>query len=190
MPLPPAAARHHRHTRQIRCEGYLREDGLWDIEGHLVDTKPFAYRETVRGAMPAGRPVHDMWVRLTIDDDLVIRDVAAVTDAAPYAPCHTVAPDFARLKGLRIGRGWRREVRQLLGATQGCTHLVELLDPVATVAFQTLSAGKWPDSAGEDVLPSDTDRRPFFLDGCRAWASDGPLVRQYYPAFHRDNRED
>jgi hypothetical protein len=185
MPLSPPGPRRHRHTRRVHCEGFLRDDGLWEIEGHIVDTKPFAYRETFRGDMPAGRPVHDMWVRLTLDDDLVIHAVEAATDAAPYAPCHGVPPDFARLKGLRIGPGWRRKARQLLGGTQGCTHLLELLDPVATVAFQTISAGKWPGEGDADPYHADQTRRPFFLDGCRAWSTEGDLVRRLYPQFYR-----
>ena len=27
------------HTREITFQGYVREDGLWDIEGHLKDYK-------------------------------------------------------------------------------------------------------------------------------------------------------
>ena len=39
MPLSPAAPREHIHTRTVTCRGYRRKDGLWDIEGHLVDVK-------------------------------------------------------------------------------------------------------------------------------------------------------
>ncbi len=38
MPLsPPAASREHIHTRVVECRGYRRDDGLWDIEGHITD---------------------------------------------------------------------------------------------------------------------------------------------------------
>ena len=73
--MPPPAPRKHRHTRTISCEGYQREDGLWDIEARIVDTKPFAYREPFRGLREVGDPVHDMAVRLTIDNDMVVRDI-------------------------------------------------------------------------------------------------------------------
>ena len=42
MPLSQPAPRKLMHNRVIECRGYEREDGLWDIEGHLVDTKPYA----------------------------------------------------------------------------------------------------------------------------------------------------
>ena len=38
MPLSTSAPRQLMHNRAIECRGYQREDGLWDIEGHLVDT--------------------------------------------------------------------------------------------------------------------------------------------------------
>lgn len=80
--------------------------------------------------------MHEMRVRITIDDRMVIHDIEAVTDASPFLLCPTMAPDFARLKGLRVSRGFLSEVRKLLGGTQGCTHLVELMVPLATTAFQ------------------------------------------------------
>ena len=39
MPLSPAPPRQPVHDRRVRCQGYRRADGLWDIEGHLTDTK-------------------------------------------------------------------------------------------------------------------------------------------------------
>ena len=32
----------------------------------------------------AGQPVHDMWIRLTIDRKLNVVEAAVVTDAMPY----------------------------------------------------------------------------------------------------------
>ena len=60
--------------------GFAREDGLFDIEGHLTDRKPFDFQVTVGPLRAAGEPVHEMWVRLTIDSDLVVRDAVASTD--------------------------------------------------------------------------------------------------------------
>ena len=43
MPLTTPAGRRLMHTRSIECRGYEREDGLWDIEAHLVDTKTYTH---------------------------------------------------------------------------------------------------------------------------------------------------
>ena len=42
MPLP-ARARREIHHRSIDMRAYAREDGLFDVEAHLVDTKPFDF---------------------------------------------------------------------------------------------------------------------------------------------------
>jgi hypothetical protein len=42
MPLPAPQARSHLHTRAVVFRGYHREDGLWDIEAALIDTKTYA----------------------------------------------------------------------------------------------------------------------------------------------------
>src|SRR3546814_16757653 len=84
MPLSPPQPREHLHTRRIECRGYRREDGLWDIEGHIVDTKSYDFPNEARGEIKSGTPVHDMWIRLTIDAEYRIHDVEAVTAAGPY----------------------------------------------------------------------------------------------------------
>ena len=71
MPLSRPAPRKHIHTREIRCRGYHRKDGLWDIEAFLVDTKTYGFDNVDRGRIDAGEPIHGMWIRLTVDEDLV-----------------------------------------------------------------------------------------------------------------------
>lgn len=179
MPLPEPAPRAPIHTRRVECRGYRREDGLWDIEGALVDIKAYTFTNSFRGDIRPGEPLHAMQIRLTIDDELVIRDVVAVTDAAPYAVCPAIAPAFAKLVGLRIGGGWRKEVLARLGGVQGCTHLVELLWPMATAAYQTV----YPILARERPAAAET-RAPAHLDTCHALARDGEIVRREHPRWY------
>ncbi len=37
MPLSPPIGRQHLHTRRVVCQGFFRDDGLWDIEGRITD---------------------------------------------------------------------------------------------------------------------------------------------------------
>lgn len=61
MPLLTSPApRRHIHTRDVRSRGFLRDDGLWDIEGELLDEKTYTYADRDRGALPAGVPMHHM----------------------------------------------------------------------------------------------------------------------------------
>ena len=187
MPFPDAALRRHMHTRRIECQGFLREDGMWDIEAVIVDTKTYDVDNRWRGILTPGVPIHNMGLRLTIDENFEVQAVATTMDDQPHRSCHEVLDAYQKLIGLRIGPGWNRKVKELLGGIQGCTHLVELLGPIATVAFQTTSgqvAREVAHQAHPDRYPSvepDPNQRPFMLDSCHTWRSDGPAVEEAYP---------
>jgi hypothetical protein len=183
MPLPPPRPREHLHTRRILCEGFRREDGLWDIEAHLVDTKSYVFENRHRGQIQPGEPLHEMGLRLTVDDGLVVREVEAATDASPFSVCPDITPAFKALVGLRIGPGWRARVKELLGGPKGCTHLVELLTPLATVAIQTAWSKRGREKT-ERTDESASGRKPGYIDGCHALASDGPIVKADFPRWY------
>ena len=178
MPLSESAPRKALHDRHVHCAGFRREDGLWDIEGHLKDTKTYAFDNRYHGTIEAGTPIHEMWLRLTIDDEMHIQAVETHTDYSPYAICPQVVPNFQRLVGLQIGRGFKRKVTARLGGVHGCTHLVELLGPMATTAYQTMVGQHRTRDA------SEPDRPPRFLNSCYAHASDGVVVKEIYPKFY------
>ncbi|HSK40807.1 MAG TPA: DUF2889 domain-containing protein [Arenibaculum sp.] len=183
MPLSDPAPREPLHTRTVTCRGYRRADGQWDVEGRITDVKAYAFDNDWRGKIEPGDPIHDMWIRLTVTDGLEITAVEAVTEKSPFEICGGITPNFQRLVGLRIGTGWTRAVRERLGGVEGCTHLVELLGPVATTAFQTI----FPARARDEAARGKTERpgkRPFLLNTCHAFRSDGPIVRKQWPEFH------
>jgi hypothetical protein len=182
MPLPPASPREPIHTRRVECRGYRRADGLWDVEGHLVDVKSYAFDNAHRGRLEPGMPIHEMWIRITIDDEFLIHDAVAAADASPYRICPEVAPNFARLKGLKIGAGFRRAVAQRLGGTEGCTHIVELLGPLATTAIQTIMPIKSREKPASQ--PGDPPQRPRLLDSCYALRADGEVAKRNWPQFY------
>ena len=188
MPLSPTAPRQHIHTRSIECRGYLRTDGLWDVEGHLTDVKSYGFANEFRGELPPGTPVHDMWLRITVDDRLVIHAVEAVTEASPYALCPQVTANFQRLVGLRIYPGFQKQVRDRLGGTQGCTHLVDLLGPVATTAYQTVFPYRAQHAQRQreatEQPAGKARRKPRLIDSCYAFASDCEVVKRYWPEFY------
>ena len=180
MPLPNPAPRRLMHTRAIECKGYEREDGLWDIEAHLVDTKTYVHRRRTgdRHREP-GQPVHDMWIRITIDLDMKIRDIEATTDEGPYPICGDITPNFKELGGVTVGPGWRKAIAELVGGIKGCTHLVELLGPLGTTAFQATGQARAARSAGKPVT-----KRPYQLNSCHVYKDDSPAVRERWPQFY------
>ena len=180
MSLSNAAPRKLIHTRAIECKGYERDDGLWDIEAHLVDTKTYLHtrRNGGRERQP-GEPVHDMWLRLTIDLDFIVRDAEASTDAGPYPGCGDITPNFKSLAGLKIGPGWRREITARLGGIKGCTHLVELLGPLGTTAYQATGRARDARGGGKPVT-----KKPYQLNSCHVYKDDGPAVLERWPQFY------
>ncbi len=188
MPLSAPAARERLHTRQIECQGFQRTDGLWDIEAHMTDRKTYSFPSDERGEVTAGTPIHDMWVRVTLDDDFHIRAIEAVTDASPYQLCPAITPNFQRLVGLRIGPGFNTRVRERLGGVEGCTHLVELMGPLATTAFQTIFSAKHREQRERgnrrEKAPDQPRKRPRLIDTCHAFASDSPVTKRNWPEFY------
>jgi hypothetical protein len=188
MPLSAPAPREQLHTRQIECQGFQRTDGLWDIEAHMTDRKSYSFPSDERGEVTAGTPIHDMWVRATLDDGFHILAIEAVTDSSPYELCPQITPNFQRLVGLRIGPGFNARVRERLGGVEGCTHLVELMGPLATTAFQTIFSAKHRErrerGAGGERTVTRPGKRPALLGTCHAFAPDSPVTKRNWPEFY------
>ena len=178
MSLNAPKPREALHERRIDCTGYQRADGLWDIEAHLTDAKTYSFSNAHRGEIAPGDPFHDMWLRLTLDDGLVVREVEAAIEAGPFRICGDITPAFAELKGLKVGPGWHKRVRQRLGGIHGCTHLVELLGPMGTVAYQTVLSERGR------TRKRAPDKKPGHLDSCHALRSDGEVVKEFYPEWY------
>ncbi|MDP6786761.1 MAG: DUF2889 domain-containing protein [Rhodospirillales bacterium] len=183
MPLSDASPRKHIHTRKIDCRGYHRDDGLWDIEATLVDTKTYSFGNEDRTGIAAGEPVHEMRIRLTIDDDMTVRGAEAVTDAGPFHVCGDVTAGFDQIVGLRIASGWRRAVLARMAGAKGCTHLTDLLvGPLAVTAYQTLLEVRRRTDAQRPA-----GQKPPLLDTCHAFASTGALAKKRWPEFSTDD---
>lgn len=183
MPLTAAVPRRHMHTRRVQCQGYLREDGLWDIEASIVDRKPFPYTEPVRGPRAVGSDVHHMAIRLTLGEDFIVRAIEVAMPSTPYPNCSDAVPNFQRLVGKRIDKSWRATVREAVGSERGCTHARELLFPMATTAFQTLTGWREGDSNNQYTQAQGEQAKPAYVGDCIGWATSGPVVARFYPKF-------
>ncbi len=184
MPLPDGSPRKHVHTRAIEYRGYEREDGLWDIEAHMTDTKTYEFKNDWRGQIKVGEPLHEMLLRVTIDDEFIIRDVVAVTDNSPFEMCPDITPEYKVLIGIRMGPGWRKAIRMKVGGTRGCTHITELLFPMATVAMQTIWPLRKSSRKKSDPSTKESKRRPIVLDTCHTWSTDSLVVKENVPKYY------
>ncbi len=177
--LSRPAERRKLHERQVIAEGYQREDGMFDIEGRLTDSKTYPFDNAWRGTIEPGDWVHRMALRLTVDRSFTIRKVEAAMADHPFAVCPEITAAFRKLEGLAIRPGFTRQVRERVGGVNGCTHIVNLVEQLAVVSFQTIGP----------ILKADPDFRmpgkPRHIDSCHALRSDGPVVREHYPQWYR-----
>lgn len=182
MPLPPPSSeRQLLHTRNVVCEGFERPDGLFEIDGWITDVRSYAMRNHDRGQIPAGEPLHGMGLRLTITRRYEITDAVAVTDFAPMSICPNVTPNFKRLIGLKMTDGFTKAVHRVLGGVDGCTHLVDILRPMAVVAFQTIVGKDLASETKPAPGTEDAKRREGFINSCHGWRDDGPMVQRNFP---------
>lgn len=175
MPLStPTVARTPQHIRQVNFRSYERADGLWDIEGELLDTKAIDLpRPNGEGIRKAGDPIHHMHIRVTVNTQLVVQAIEAAMQAHPVQGCPAALDAMQRMVGCSMARGWRKSIDANLAGVAGCTHMRELLQNMATAAFQSIVS----------AFHTAPDQPPAYLGRCTGWSFNGPAVAQYHPQF-------
>jgi Protein of unknown function (DUF2889) len=181
MSLPHAASsRQLKHRRQIDVQVFARDDGLWEVDATLVDTKT-RVAQMSDGPRAPGVPIHDMLLRLVVTRGLDIVEAGSDSRAMPYpGVCSEHGDAYQRLVGLNLLNNFHREVRTRLGGVRACTHLTELAQVLPTAVVQGF-AGEVIDTRGT----GDGATQPFQLDRCHALRTDGPAVRDFYPRWYR-----
>jgi hypothetical protein len=185
MPLPEPAERDSIQTREIKVSSFRRHDGMWDVDGQLVDIAAVPIKNYTGGLIEAGRPIHDMRVRLTLNESVEIVSVDVSMDAHPYPVCPGILPAYQKLVGEKIGRGWNRRIRELFGGVGGCVHIIDLLSTVGTIGFKSVIR----ESGQDDAAPEDrVDDKPYQVNSCHALASNGEIVRDRWPELFTGNK--
>ena len=181
MALPTAATtRQLKHRRSIEVQIYSRGNGLWEVDAHISDVRTRDTRMAT-GMLPAGSPIHDMLLRLVVDEQFNIIEAGAETAAMPYpGECNAYGDIYSRLVGLNLMRGFRQAVKERLGGIQGCTHITELTQVLPTAVVQAF-AGEVLDTRGDAA----DSTQPFQIDRCHALRADGLAVKTYYPRWYR-----
>ena len=176
MPLPSPADRKEVHHRAIDMKVFARDDGLFDVEARLVDRKPFPFvRASSPQPVPAGQALHDLWVRLTVDREFVVRAIAASSDATPWPLCKEAEGTLQVLVGERLARGWSSKVKERLRGAAGCTHLMEMLVTLGTTALQGIRG----------VDPERRLAAEWKLDTCYAYGRGRAVATMLWPEHHR-----
>jgi hypothetical protein len=181
MPLADSVSRREIHHRVIDMTAYARDDGLYDVEARLVDRKPFSFKRfSSPDPVPAGWPLHDLWLRLTVDDEFVVRQISAVSDTTPFGVCKEAEATLGVLVGERIASGWSRRVKERLRGPASCTHLMEMLIPMGTTALQGIRGLN-----SERNAALDPNGVPYKVDSCYAFARQREVVMRLWPQHYR-----
>jgi Protein of unknown function (DUF2889) len=186
MPLSTPAPRGDAHHRTIDMKAYAREDGLFDVEAHLVDRKPFEFlRRGNPVPVPAGDAIHDLWVRMTVDQNFTVRAIEAASDVTPHRVCKEAEATLQVMVGERIASGWSSKVKERLRGARSCTHLMEILIPLATTAFQGIT-GMDP----KRPLAMDDKTAAAKIDSCYAYGRHSELVMRLWPRHYQPQQTD
>ena len=179
--LPPSVERKHIHSRHVESHGFLRADGLWDIEARIKDTKTYFTRNADGRERQPGEALHHMEVRLTLDDALKVIDAVAIMPGTPFNECTAASHPVRGLIGATVGPGWRKAIDEAMGGVRGCTHVRELILAMATVAYQTIPNYRAHERR-ERGEPTRTIGKPGHQIGkCLGWDTDGPVVARLTP---------
>ncbi len=181
MTLPQAAAqRQLKHRRQIDVQVFTRGNGLWEVDAVLTDTKT-RVANMIDGPRQPGTPIHDMLLRLVVNEKLDIVEAGSETRWMPYTgTCNQHGDAYAGLVGLNLLQNFRHVLRLKLGGVLGCTHITELAQTLPTAVVQAF-AGEVIDTRGT----ADGAKQPFQIDRCHALRSDGDIVRLHHPRWYR-----
>lgn len=174
--------RKEHHHRQIDLRFYHREDGRFEVEGRLIDRKSVAFRRQLSDVdSPPGDTLHDITVTLVFDASMQVLDARARMQATPFDICPGAEATLTPLIGLRMAGGWNKTVRTLLKGQRSCTHIVELLGPLATTAHQGLA----PMRLAAINQPENAAQRLAKVDSCYAYSGERTVVARLWPELHR-----
>jgi hypothetical protein len=130
--------------------------------------------------------VHHMVVDLTLSfPQLEITNASVTFHERPHTHCTDIVPDYQKLVGLSIARGFNNKVKELFGGPRGCTHIGALLAAMAPVAIQSTWSMRMGSSEGTSrqdraAMSKEQRRRSYAmnLNTCHMWDENGTMVNE------------
>jgi len=182
FPAPPHGAT-LIHDRRYQVRTYKLSDDVMLLRGVVCDEKP------------AGLYIDDdpdpLWMHHMIVDLHVAWPRFEIVDARvefrehPHSGCTNIVPEYQKLIGLSITRGFNAKIKELFGGPRGCTHIGALLQAMAPVAIQSgwsMRVGSSFGSASEDMDPAEAEERrrrgyAMNLNTCHIWDENGEQAK-------------
>ena len=178
--LPPDDDLDIIHTRQYETRIYQVSDHELLVRGAVSDMKPPGLYVVDD---PEPMEIHQMQLELRVAlPKLEITAARVVFETHPNSKCPLIANDYQKLVGLSIARGFTREIRNLFGGPNGCTHTNALLQAMAPAVVQStwsvsVRKGRRGERSGAAISPEErAKRKAGNLNTCHIWAEDGEHV--------------
>lgn len=182
-----------------------------DIKTRRYSSDKIEVRACLKDTRPTGRLwfkpeaiIHHMVVRLIINSKLVIEKAEFSTLKAPYLECssHAVSPE--KLVGISLQKGFTKNVMDIYGGVQGCSHILTILTNLApavrqgfvfTLKFPEEERNMTPDS----LVATVQSMAATIVDTCQVWRANSAvqqeikagilrdLPKRLYPKFWRRN---
>ncbi len=180
FPAPPDGAT-LIHDRRYQVRTYKLSDDVMLLRGVVCDEKP------------AGLYIDDdpdpLWMHHMIVDLHVAWPRFEIVDARvefrehPHSGCTNIVPEYQKLIGLSITRGFNAKVKELFGGPRGCTHIGALLQAMGPVAIQSgwsMRIGSTPEDTSHLSAEEIDERRrrgyAMNLNTCHIWDENGEMV--------------
>jgi len=166
------------HERDARVKIFETGDDRILIEGTLTDERfcP-SYIYSLQQLIEPG-VVHRIIVRMTLSlPKLIIESAEAEMPAVPTVMCREVQDTVKELVGLQMKRGFKENVKKILGGKNGCIHMMNLILFMSTAAIQGSYSYYNRVREGGRIKRGDFDDS-LIVNSCHVWREDGPLARR------------
>lgn len=126
--------------------------------------------------------VHRLAIRGTIHpESFELADIEPSFEVQPFGVCGLAVEAVRSLEGLRVARGYRRSVLDLMGATKGCSHFLSValeLSQLHTLITYTRMRHAVPRKPRTDPewLRRGLGIEPRLENACLALAEDSPVI--------------
>jgi hypothetical protein len=164
------------HERASSVKVYEIGENRIMIEGVLTDERlcrSFLY--SLQRLVDPGI-VHHIIVRLVLSlPKLIIESAEAEMPSVPVDICREMEEAAGKLVGLRLTRGFKGRLNEILGGKNGCIHMNNLIQFMSTAAIQ--GSYTYYNRVREDGRLKQPDfDASLIVNSCYIWREDGPFA--------------
>jgi len=164
------------YSRSISVDCYEHDEGTLLLEGTLRDERFFPYLVYASGEIEDPGIIHGMNISMTLElPTLTIRNVTAQMPTIPMPGCDESRTSLEKLNNLQVKPGLTNDVRKIIGKTEGCLHLTNLVLAMLAAAMQGVWA-YYSRIKGDRPIQAPEVNLSFMINSCWMWREGGALA--------------